>query len=812
MGKTNVVLSDGTVVSVDEETAKQLNPQMGRRESDEENLARGFKERNAEQTSGLGEGFAAAVQGGADTLSGGAYGRVLTPEEKMEYQGRAEARPYSRMAGEFGAMLLPVGAPGAAAKIGEAATSFAGRAVGRFAEGAALGAVGKVAETNVTGDPLTIEGVVESAGIGGILNYGVGKVADKLIGASGKASVAISKAEQEAADVTTAENWGELLKKPPPSWNEVRDAVRVNRQAENKLARDIDSETKKYDGFVKSKRMGKAIDNVGEVVRDIRGRYSGLAPEAAVVDAEASLIEKSLTLGKAGEGGPTKPPISPELDVRLKDFEARRSRAYQMWGGGWSNEGGHWKLSPGSPPDYEGAMAELRSMQGELRQQFPKASSKLSDLPNPPRTPVETSDAVALPTSPRQFARMHADSIETLASDLQRWEAGGNTTASEAIGRFADDMGLQRGASTAETFAAVRQTLGDYTSAIERAETVSAAEDAKGPGLISWARKTSKRMAQYSAARGVDVGGWKGAAARTIVGSAVGYAMDGTEGALLGATMLNGKLGIRSKMQNLVAKYGARVGQTVETYGAKAGLTVAQGHARSSDLGNVTDMLGRSFPSGAPDPETDPRKQAINRIREVTAMQATAPDATYLAMEHAMGHPSDVAWKIHSLVNGAVQYLGMTAPKDPGLNVHMFESNWTPSWTQTMEFAHRLEAVVDPLKAIARSLAGDGHPAATETLWTVWQAMMQQGTHEIGMATQQLNGITYERASAYSQLFRVPLTALQTPQIATLLQGLYLPKPEQGGQTSAPSKHPVGRPAAVQSSLAGSTPAAHQNQ
>jgi hypothetical protein len=90
----------------------------------------------------------------------------------------------------------------------------------------------------------------------------------------------------------------------------------------------------------------------------------------------------------------------------------------------------------------------------------------------------------------------------------------------------------------------------------------------------------------------------------------------------------------------------------------------------------------------------------------------------------------DIQFKAHQMVVGAMNHLAQMAPKDPGLDTTLRGSDHRPSVAESVAFAHRIEAVVDPMAAIERSVTGDTHPAATETLWAVWAPLMEEFAYD----------------------------------------------------------------------------------
>lgn len=843
MGRlVNVVLPSGRVVAVDEEVAKasQLSQDAGAQLGQQ-----AANDLNAERSSGVVEGLKAAGEGALDTVSFGLYGATrahLDPEAGRTSAIRAEERSGSRFVGELAGMALPglgeagvlgkaggaaarLTAPGIARGVGELAGEVGGKWAARAAEGAILGTGGYVSSTNVTGDPLTIEAAVENAGLGAIIETGMGFAADRFEGAAWSSKIKNAKNEILQGDLETAGKGAKLFKDPPPSWNELVESHEAAKASTREFNSEVAREAKRYEDFVGNNyKLTKAISETQDVLNNVRNdvyarqggpfggtpervkynldssgnarqveyTYEGGAKAKAGFEGEGQQVIK----GPAGEsvnaqGTPAlksmqykvdpRQPISDATLERLKGYSQRISRILQKKAGGWKMDAGKWIPDPAAVADPAGALEDLRVLQSEIKQRYSLGSGVMKEqLPIPPRTPLPDVTG-EIPKSLETFARKHAGQINEIAQQLDPASAG-------ALSRVMKDLDLSITGDSAQDLTALHETLRGYRGKIEELTAQAekkAAEEAKKPLML----KILNRAGRYAVSRAFDVGGAMGAITRTLAGEAAGKVMTGVEDTVLGGALLEARSGLRQRIGNLVSKYGA----------GAADLT--------RKIAPPTAFLSRSFPSGQTDPERDPRKLAINRINEIHAAAMTAPDTAFMAVQGLLGHPSDIGWKLHQHVVGALNYLVSTLPRDPGTNTMMFTSNWTPQWHEAMALAHRLEAVQDPVTAIARAIAGDSHPAATEALWAVYPSIMNELAQELSIASPSLQKLTYEQASAYSNLFRTPLTGLQQPVVVSAIQGNYMnaTAPQPGPTGGAKPKQSVGRPPAVNSTVAGSS-------
>ncbi len=156
--------------------------------------------------------------------------------------------------------------------------------------------------------------------------------------------------------------------------------------------------------------------------------------------------------------------------------------------------------------------------------------------------------------------------------------------------------------------------------------------------------------------------------------------------------------------------------------------------------------------------------------------------------------------KLHHQVVGSINYLAQSLPMDPGLNVKMGASGWTPDFHDQLAMAYQIEAVQHPMAAIERGLSGDAHPAAIDALWACAPATMQELGQELSL---NMSNMTYELANAYSQIFRTPMSPLDQPETVLQIQAMFLPQNPAAPSTGASG--PPGRPPAVRNEVAGSS-------
>lgn len=952
MPKVNVQLPDGRVVSVDQDEATHLQQAQS-----SDVASAGRAETNRIESSGVVNTLEAAGEGALDTVSFGGYGKLqelradqLNTSGARDMEARAQAHPVARFAGEAAAMLAPTGWLGDGAKvvgegssaiassIGELAGGVAGKTAGRIAEGAAYGLGGAVSQSNVTGDPLTVEGALEEAGVGGILNLGFGAAGDRLFSQSERAKATLKEIAATKADAELVASRSKLFE-DSPAWDQVREAHAATQgelRAQNKaiqkenldyaesltpeyVDKTIKSYTaakndvlsringteygrqageaaaaqreavaayektqKTYDRFVNdTTKLPKTFKKFQSAIDDLADRYGIGAEEAANAERvpgdltsqlsatnealKSGVSMEEMEAGRAIEDDYLKNGQGPggndsAMAQTIKEYRDQLSKAAKLSGGGYSTEAGHW-VANGAERDVDGAMQELHDLREKLSKysfvekpnlpelpvkpdewSLPGATGNLDqvrqlsqvavdldksiqtarqlsrerdhagalnelravtsrtqavpgmgdlkfpELPNPPRAPIPF-DELKLPKTLREFAGMG----KLDPTRIQKFAAGIQPTGplADSVGKLINELGLTAGATPGATIMELNKSLQESLPAYERLTAKAAGK--KGGGLVSWLKEAGKSAAINSAgyaafglAHGA-IGAGLGAIGRA--GAKAGLEGLGESAALRGS-LIAAKAGIKQKVATVMAKLG-KYSKGVEK------------------LGPVTSYLATSFPSGEVDKEKDLRRQAYNRMADIAHAATTAPDVSYMALQPLLGHPGDVGGKLHDKIMAGTLHLQQTMPKDPGIDVTLHGSNYTPSFRDSVALGARLEAIQNPMAALERCITGKADPASSETLWAQWPAVMQEAASQLAQAAPTLD-ITYEQASALSQTFRVPLSGLQEPSVVVALQGLYLPKPspQQGGASggqSSSSSSAGGRPAAVNSSVAGSS-------
>ena len=797
MPKVNVVLPDGRVVSVDEsvvnaaESDKQgATGSSFHRETPMEGSERITETENAASRherygNPLGETMS-AVSGALDTLSLGTYGKVMHwAGVGKAYEDEAQENPGARALGEVGSLLVPgLGELGAGAGVTRIAKALgAGTTDMRVIEGAAYGMGGAVASTNASGDPLTVESLVEGAGIGAVLNYGMGALGDRLTSAGKGAADELDTAE-------SANRAQALFEAPHPSYDALREAA--------------DSEADNADAVNKGvvqrlDKLDKYADSTEKYANDISD-YDNLLKKQLMADINASRKSATVVNSPATGTPPELAALNEKLGVPSEPYQPAAQRLEpgpppNRWADGVTLkeatdvlDNGIKTVKAASDLRYEGpdgikkGVEMLRPLREGLAERFHYA---VPDLPEPPgMTVADLSALKGLPKDLEGFARMDALKANAFSSQM--------TPAVEtALRGLATELGVTPGATAVDTFVGIQKQLAEHTSAL-------AALEASGGGsssLLVRMTKWAARKAGYATAGGI-VGNIAGAATGIPLAGKVGRMAGGMLGSMaagdmVSAAAMESRAIIRSKIAKVVAKFGGPSGRA------------------ASKLAPVTSYLTTALVSGKKDKSSsDVGQLAKNRLGELAGAATVAPNTVYHALQPIIGVPGDVGLGVHTHINAALQHALASVAKDPGTSPRGTGSDWKPSPMEAIAMAYRLEALQKPLDAMARALSGDVHPDAIDTLHTSWPALSAALANELSGAS--TDGLSPERLNGYSALMGAPMSGLAVPDSIIALQGMYLPGASQARQPMSQTQQQeqpgqVGRPPkAGQSTIAGS--------
>lgn len=508
MSKVNVVDSNGKVVSVDEsvvEADEKYGVDTGELSAAGEQEQRRLAQRS-KNYGGVLAGAVAGALGAADAVSGGLVGAGFHAAGLGQgYEDIAQEHPTARTIGEIGAFAVPglseLGVGGLAAKGARAAG--VGVTGARIAEGAVYGMGGALASSNASGDPLTIEALVEGAGVGGLINYGAGALGDQFIAAGKSAKVEVDLSNK-------ADTARELFDAPHPAYEELvtaRDAARQEAQQANSLVKRQTAAMEAYknstEDFIRDRNgFNKALDQVFVGANSFRDTIPAGWSEG--VDREAAL--DVLNRGKKA----------------VDQATAMRNT------------------------DMEGAINKLRPLRDELAQKF---DIVVPDLPAIPGKTVNVPDA--LPKDLEGFARMRA----TTAAD------GANTitpTEQAALQNLTKELGLMPSSTASGTFADVQAQLAGHASALDSIKEVGKPSNSLLVKTLKWITRKGVRVGAGAAAgSAIPIPG------AAIVGGVVG----GFAHTALATSAMEARSVVRKKIAGMVAKFGGPVGKGMTKLG-----------------------------------------------------------------------------------------------------------------------------------------------------------------------------------------------------------------------------------------------------
>lgn len=866
MGRqVNVVLASGKVVSVDEETAK-LAGKTGfvHEESQGEGAQRVATEATAEKFSDPGYIPEAALLGAADTLTFGGIGKLATSiggTEAQRFRGVAEEHGVARFGGEVAALLAPTGWLGNGAKVAaEASPLFRvtnaiakvggeGKALTLAAEGAAFGIGSHIAESNLSGDPLTIEGTMQSAGVGAILNFGLGKLTNAIFGKTADAvkietdKAAHAAATQAAADARiaakqgvktakaeydtvktlneaeintaqaevktlkqqtgeTANQFKDVLSSTPTTYSDLIQTQAATKQA----AKEAEKRSiEQFDELVKLQTKQQVDYDTAKLIHE--GRRKAFKNEFLAYDtALETLHTDHAAIGRfldnvdalerhipGFEAALKKQAYAPDdIAVRVNELRKSVNNARSSLDSG-DAENAYFALSRGFR-DVKDIRPRIKLPSDLVELPSIPSPGKFNKGPRPTITDVSlrpklSSDNVPnFPKTIGDLADMDTNGISRLANSIDN-----GSPLHDSLNKFADDIGLAPSTTAAETLAGIHDALQDIKSlakgdnpslvaalkTLDDAQLKAASEEAVAAQKLRDASNVPVPPKPAALPKPAPVqGGLVGGLARV----AWKFGPTGAAAGLVAGSMMAARKTLAESAHDFLVKFGQKTAQL------------------SKNLQPLNSYLGTSILTGERGSSKDIRDMALERIKEIDHVQTYANDASYTAVQGLGGMPNDIGYKLHTALVGAIGYMGSQAPRDPGLTNNLFSNTWKPSYAEALKFASVIEAVLSPMQAISRLIAGQGTTQAADALWTVYPATMGRMAEGLASGAASFQNVTREQSSALGRLFRIPLNGFQTPQVLSGLQSQFTPTPNEGPGVP-PSKRPTGgapgRPAAI---------------
>jgi len=868
---------DGSSIVADETDAKSLSKLGYTPESTEETAAKITENLNKEQFSGLGSKILTATEGLASGLSFGLSDLRADEESQL----RAKYNPGTRIGTEILGAIIPTIATGGAsaevsaaeiggklalreaAGVGKAALSVTpaglvargGRAIesaiggtrGAVAAGAFEGTVGgmgaAITQAKLNDDPLTIESVLSSGGIGGLIGGGVGGVASRL----GKVKPAVERLDDAADNITTAasreaDTLDEFYKSLPkdkvedvPMWkavpqdkpyavervtDSVEEAVFQPIESFGNVRKSLDTPIKNIDEA--SKLVDKHLQEASSTFSQLEGDISTFTSKVEGIKG-INKAEFKNPVAKLKRAIKTRNPDG--IDEALTDYISTLE-----------NQLG----KPLDPARKQGFISQIEG--------FKKAGNSAKEL-------IKLKEAASIlkdfPDKVEDFRKLRAAKAEKLFAAL---DVIGENTEFSAITRDLDTTLEHMGLSA-------------DGSAGNKARTIW--ESSKSPGFFKNENRAVERV-RLNLEPSVDESVLKtelGGSAGPVKGAPISAAvspedaliakqnpvkafyepkLDLTPGNLdINLTDINTgdvvasdmvRAGVpRKKVHGFWKRAAESAGRRVSSsmarkiglgalgsavafeaggsatdmlIGGMFGSTVAG--SRTSTVGRISQAARRAAPSigkglsktyGAfgrlttrLDGTEDTKPDAKARIDEVNNFVPTARDKAFSAVEDlAMDHPEFVKAFIDTVDNFA-KTLQSLLPKDPGLAFSSGKSLWDLDPVQKIQTGKVFAVAHDPVATAEHIASGNADMFTIKAYKALWPAQQQEfvvGIMDNLVQTGKINDMSYEEQNYYSTVTGIPFHSSMSPRSMAQTQAVYAAagererakRQEMGGQT-----------------------------
>ena len=771
----NVVTPSGRTISVPADQAGTLpgSRLQSPEESDEAARARAEEE----SYSGVGEGFAAGFLGAARVATFGASDQFFTEvggdETRERIRGFQEHRPGATAVGEVvGAIAGPGKIAGAAGKALKGA-SAASRVAAAGVEGAVDGGLFSLGQTVSHAalnpeDPLTVEQIASNIGLGTALGVGLGGG----LGIVGEGAAAVRKKLAGKANPLLHAQGAEARELGKRYGAEMR---RVDQSLDDKLWFDAQAHRANevmVDMLQRKPGVGAAteVDDLGRaLVRDADTAVDQVAgAETQIIRQRGGAAEEAFDPNATNPGK-----LKAKPKARLRPDEAPTQQ---------QSDGPQLVSGPNIGVEADKvAAAEVKALRAEYKQ----ARGKLEKVLGPE---LDVHFPALVRKSPAQMAKF-VESVDNYMDVVGRV----GKLARKDLGPGSADDFIQRavqGLPGAESWAGGLKSLGDkqaLAGALGLDVGAVQAKSAVGDALL---RSYAVARAGESATAAATTAGLRASerikssikdelrgAMRPAIAAAVGHVLGGPAVALMSLAGLKG---------STVKRLSEGVLFALEK-GAKG--------SRKMSVPLASETLARHRFST----EEDAKERSLARRRaEELARHVSNPSVTEQTIANntapIRAHNLQLGFAIEENLKKRLGYYHAMAPKAPVTASPLVRSRWEPAPGETHELAIRIRAGEDPLSILDDFAAGRLHPAAVETVETLWPALYGQMQVELAERITELReDLPYEKRLQLSTMFQVPVESTAEPEFIKTLQDQYAARNEMEQQ---PPKSSGGAPPA----------------
>lgn len=190
-----------------------------------------------------------------------------------------------------------------------------------------------------------------------------------------------------------------------------------------------------------------------------------------------------------------------------------------------------------------------------------------------------------------------------------------------------------------------------------------------------------------------------------------------------------------------------------------------------------------------------PRDKKVAKYRDIQSkLQEMSPTQLAETVDKNLNHASDIPnikGALTTRMTQTAQYLTETAPKDPteGLGAVMGDSDWEPSDQELNAYLRRVDAVDNPLRAMAKIADGTITPEEIQTLQAIHPGLFN-GLKEkvISGIMESKEKIPYKSKLLINSVFGVPMDYSVSPDFVSKMQGTYTPVDKGGRPESAATR------------------------